>query len=222
MTTTHPYAHHLRYKLTPADYATLRSRLAASGARGQTTNIHTLRFASYRGALPDERSQDIPADLHFSLHYYDNDPSYLRLVRQSGGESAYTIIAEAECRALLSGETGWLLDRYNPVLQDFYDCLTEQLLLPQVLLSYQREIYRLNGLDLWIALDTDIRTSLEHMHFLDPELLEQDAAGQDGQFLLEVSYSDELPDELLCLFEEAAPRRKLLSGAPLTRVCLPA
>lgn len=222
MTTTHPYAHHLRYKLTQADYTALRSRLAAGGARGQTTGIHTLRFASYRGALTGNRSQDIPADLRFSLHYYDNDPSYLRLVRQSGWESAYTIIAEAECRALLSGETGWLLDRYNPVLQDFYECLTDQLLLPQVLLSYQREIYRLDGLDLWIALDTDIRTSLEHMHFLDPELLEQDSTGQDGQFLLEVSYSDELPDELLCLFEETAPRRKLVSGAPLTRVCLPA
>ena len=220
MTTTHPYAHHLRYKLTPADYAALRSRLAAGGAQGQTTGIHTLRFASYRGALPDGR--DRPADLHFSLHYYDNDPSYLRLVRQCGGESEYTIIAEAECRALLSGETGWLLDRRNPVLQDFHECLTDQLLLPQVLLSYQRETYRLDGLDLWIALDTDIRTSLEHMHFLDPELLEQDSVVQDGQCLLEVSYGDELPDELLCLFEEAAPRRKLLSGAPLARVCLPA
>lgn len=220
MTTTHPYAHHLRYKLTSADYTALRARLAADGARGQTTGIHTLRFANYRAALPDARSEDIPADLRFSLHYYDNDPSYLRLVRQYGGESTFTIIAEAECRALLAGETDWLLDRSNPVLQDFYECLTDQLLLPQVLLSYQREIYRLDGLDLWIALDTDIRTSLEHMHFLDPELLEQDSAGQRDQFLLEVSYSDEIPDELLCLFEETAPRRKLLS--PMARVCLPA
>jgi len=143
-------------------------------------------------------------------------------VRQCGRESESTIIAEAECRALLSGETGWLLERYNPVLQDFHEYLTNQLLLPRVLLSYQRETYRLDELDLWIALDTDIRTSLEHMHFLDPELLEQDSSGQDGQFLLEVSYDDELPDEFLCLFEETAPRRKLLSGAPLVRVCLPA
>lgn len=222
MTTTHPYAHHLRYKLTPADYTALRARLTAGGIQGQTTGIHTLRFASYRGALSGGRSQDIPADLHFSLHYYDNDPSYLRLVRQCGGESTYTIIAEAECRALLSGETGWLLERYNPVLQDFYECLTDQLLLPRVLLSYQREMFRLEGPDLWIALDTDIRTSLEHMHFLDPELLKQDSSSQEGQVLLEVNYSDELPDELLCLFEETAPRRKLLSGAAMSRICLPA
>lgn len=222
MTTTHPYAHHLRYQLTAADYTALRSRLIADNAHCRTTGIHTLRFASYRGALSDARSQDIPADLHFSLHYYDNDPSYLRLVRQSGGESTYTIIAEAECRALLAGETDWLLERYNPVLQDFYEGLTDQLLLPQVMLSYQREVYHLDGLDLWVALDTDIRSSLEHMHFLDPELLERDSACQEKQFLLEVSYSNEIPDELLCLFEETAPRRKLLSSALRAPARLPA
>lgn len=220
MTTTHPYAHHLRYKLTPADYAALRTRLAADAVCLRTTGIHTLRFASYRGTLADAGSQDIPADLHYSLHYYDNDPAYLRLVRQCGWESAYTVIAEAECRALLAGETDWLLERYNPILQDFHDCLTEQLLLPQVMLSYQREIFHMNNLNMWVALDTDIRTSLEHMHFLDPELLERDSEEQEGQFLLEVSYSDDVPDDVLCMLEEAAPRRKLLAAAE--PACLPA
>ena len=213
MTTTHPYANHRRYKLTSADYASLHSRLNLSVPGSRTRDIHTLRFASYRNALPSPHSQEIPNDLRFSLHYFDNDPSYLRLVRQCGGESTYTRIAEAECRALLSGETDWLLDRRNPVLQDFYDCLTDQLLLPQVLLSYQREIYRLDGPDLWVALDTDIRSSLDHMNFLDPELLERDTAGQEEQFLLEISYSSDIPDDILCLLEETAPRRKLLSPA---------
>ncbi len=141
-------------------------------------------------------------------------------MRQCGWESAYTVIAEAECRALLAGETDWLLERYNPILQDFHDCLTEQLLLPQVMLSYQREIFHMNNLNMWVALDTDIRTSLEHMHFLDPELLERDSEEQEGQFLLEVSYSDDVPDDVLCMLEEAAPRRKLLAAAE--PACLPA
>ena len=47
---------------------------------------------------------------------------------------------------------------------------------------------------------------------LDPELLERDSEEQEGQFLLEVSYSDRIPDDVLCLLEETAPRRRLLSS----------
>ena len=216
MTATRPYAHHLRYKLNAPDYTTLRSRLTASIPSPRVTGIRSLRFASYRNAFPLSENQDAPADRHFSLHYYDNDPTYLRLVRQCGGESTYAIIAEAECRALLSGETDWLLNRTNPVLQDFHNCLTDQLLLPQVMLSYQREIYHVESLDMWIALDTDIHSSLDHMHFLDPERLDRDADGQEGQILLEVSYSDDIPDDVLCMLEESAPRRELLPSNYLT------
>lgn len=214
MTTTIPYAHQARYKITATDYAALRARLAAAIPSGRTVGIHTLRFASYRSSFASQYTQEVPEDLHFSLHYYDDDPAYLRLVRQRGGEHTYTIIAEAECRALLSGETDWLLARSNPVLQDFYDSLTGQMLLPQVMLSYRREIYRLAGLDLWVALDTDIRSSLEHMNFLDPELLERNTTSQEGQYLMEISYSDSVPDDVLCMLEETAPRRRLLAASP--------
>ena len=221
MTTTHPHAHHLRYMLTAEDYAALRDWLMSVAPNCRTTGIHTLRFASYRNALPSPEGQNW-AEQYFSLHYYDNDPSYLRLVRQRGGEHTYTIIAEAECRALLAGETDWLLERRNPVLQDFHSCLTNRMLLPQVLLSYQREIHRMDTPDLWFALDTNIRSSLEHMHFLDPDLLERDSFEHEGQFLLEVSYSDDIPDDMLCTFEERAPRRKLLPSLPATPAYLPA
>lgn len=191
--TTFPYTHQRRYKITPADYAVLRARLAESAPVSRALDIRTLRFASYRKRLsgPFARNiqeiQEISEDLYFSLHYFDNDPSYLRLVRLRGEEHTYATIAEAECRALLSGETEWLMSRSNPVLRDFYDSLTGQMLLPQVMLSYRREIYQPEGADVWVALDSNIRSSLEYMNFLDPERLERDAAGQEGEYLLEIS-----------------------------------
>ena len=122
------------------------------------------------------------------------------------------MVTEAECRALLAGETGWLLDRRNPVLRDFHAALTQQMLLPRVLLTYHREAYALDGMDLWVALDSDIRATLQHMDFLDPDLLARDTADQTGRMLLSISYSRAIPDELLCLLEETAPRRRLLPG----------
>ena len=151
----------------------------------------------------------------FALHYYNNDPTYLLLERYLEEEQDSAMVTEAECRALLSGETSWLLDRRDPVLRDFYTALTDQMLLPQVLLTYHREAYTLDGMNLWVALDSDIRTTLQHMDFLDPDLLARDTADQTGRMLLEISYSNTIPDSILCMLEETAPRRKPLPGTHL-------
>ena len=36
--------------------------------------------------------------------------------------------------------------------------------------------------------------------------------GQEGRILMEVSYSDRIPEDVLCLLEETAPRRRLLES----------
>ena len=147
MTTSRPYQNQMKYQLTASDYRALRSRLNSTVAEGgDAGRIHTLRFASYRGLLASGQDQELSSIPQFSLSYYNNDPTYLFLERQL--ESAYdcAMVTEAECRALLSGQTDWLLARHKPVLRDFYGALTEQMLLPHVLLSYHRETYSLNDL----------------------------------------------------------------------------
>ena len=183
MTTTHPYPHRMQYQITQADYSALRTRLSAAVPEDSAGDIHTLLFTSYRNRVSAGPAGGLPAahetEARFSLHYFDNDPSYLLLERR--------------------------------LEHDFHSSLTERMLLPQVLLTYHREIYTLDGLDLWVALDSDIRASLQHMDFLDPELLARDTAGQEGRLLMEISYSSVIPDHVLCLLEETAPRRKLLA-----------
>lgn len=216
MTTSRPYQNQMKYQLTASDYRALRSRLNGTAAEGgDAGRIHTLRFASYRPRLASGQDQTPPATPQFALSYYNSDPTYLFLERQM--ECAYdcAMVTEAECRALLAGQTDWLLARHNPVLRDFYGAITEQMLLPHVLLSYHRETYSLDDLELWVALDTDLRTTLQHMDFLDPDLLARDTAGQEGMRLLQISYSTTIPDHILCVLEEAAPHRKLLSGNAL-------
>lgn len=209
MLATQLYEHHAQYLITPTDYSALRSRLIAAAPDGTgSACVSTLLFNSYRPALTSLEGQDQPV---FALHYYDNDPTYLLLEKRLEDTRTTAMVTEAECRALLAGETGWLLERHNPLLREFHSGLTGQLLLPQVLLTYQREFYALDGLDLWVALDTGVRSTLQHMDFLDPELLARDTAGQDGQLRMEVSYSHTIPDYVLALLVETAPRRKPLA-----------
>ena len=117
MTTSRPYQNQMKYQLTASDYRALRSRLNSTVAEGgDAGRIHTLRFASYRGLLASGQDQELSSTPQFSLSYYNNDPTYLFLERQL--ESAYdcAMVTEAECRALLSGQTDWLLARHKPVL----------------------------------------------------------------------------------------------------------
>ena len=204
MTAAKPYQHQLYYQITPADYSALRTRLsAAAPGTGGAACVHMLRFTSYRQNLYGSTPR-------FTMSYYNNDPTYVILERRMGEERTSAMVAEAECRALLSGETDWLLNRPNPVLRDFYDGLTQRMLLPRVLLTFQREVYTLDDPDMWVALDTNVRSSLNHMDFLDPELLARDTADQEGEMRLSISYSDTIPDNVISLFVETAPKRKPL------------
>ena len=218
MATMHPYHHTLKYAITKTDYESLRNHLVSAVTQDTSASeswIHTLFFASYRSRVLPAHGQPSGSPFTFALHYYNNDPTYLLLERYHEEEQDSAMVTEAECRALLAGETDWLLARHNPILRDFHTALTEQMLLPQVLLTYHREAYTLDGLDMWVALDSDIRTTLQHMDFLDPDLLARDTADQSGRMLLEISYSQTIPDNILCLLEETAPRRRPLPGTRL-------
>lgn len=204
----------MHYQITTEDYTALRAFLSARSEAERAGNVHTMYFVSYLDWMEDSRNLAVPgqAGAQFALHYYDNDPTYLRLERRLDGERTSAMVTEAECRALLAGETDWLLNRHDPLFQDFYDGLTERMLLPQMMLTFHREVYTADGLDLWVALDTNIRASLQHMDFLDPQQLERDMMDQEGRILMEVSYSHQIPDNVLCLLEEKAPRRRLLGS----------
>lgn len=216
MTKKQIHPRQVHYQLTQEDYYALRACLSARAEKEKAGSVHTMFFASYRDYITSQSGRTAPASertsSRFSLSYYDNDPSYLSLERRVEGQRSTAMVAEAECRALLAGETDWLLNRHDPLFMDFYDGLTKQMLLPRMMMTFQRETYTAGGLGLRVALDTGIRSSLEHMDFLDPTQLVQDTADQEGCFLMEVNYSDRIPDDVLCLLAETAPRRKLLTG----------
>lgn len=204
---------HLYYRLTQSDHDALRSRLSASSA--SAVRVHRMFFTSYRDRAAAQTVEELLSpvgdETRFSLQYLDDDPSRLTLERRRNGRRASAAVDESECRALLRGETDWLRGRRDTVLLDFYEGLTRRMLLPRMLVSCRREVYVPDSPALWVALHTDLRSSMEYMDFLDPRRLARHTAEQEGSILMSIGYSDVIPDNMLCLLEEAAPGRKLLS-----------
>ena len=103
MTMNQPRLRKLRYQITPEDYAALRACLSARAEERETRSVHTMFFTSYRDHVPAGSMGEILApereEARFSLHYYDNDPTYLILERRQDGQRTSAMVAEAECAA---------------------------------------------------------------------------------------------------------------------------
>ena len=207
MTHATPCTGERTYTVTRSDCAALRSRLQELQAEYTAPrHIHMLCFAGYLGRTLPGGGED-HVDERFALHYYQNDPSYVFLQRDGTPDTA--ILTEEECRALLSGETDWLLARHNPLLRRFHQELTEGMLLPQVLFSYDQEIYSFPQRGIRFTLDTALQTAMQHMDFLDPSRLEEELTDHENSIFLRVTGN--LPDDIHCLIREAAPRRRHLA-----------
>lgn len=79
MTKKHIHPRQLHYQITPEDYTALRACLSARAGEEKAGSGHSMFFASYRDYIPVQSRQELAvperADPHFSLHYYDNDPT---------------------------------------------------------------------------------------------------------------------------------------------------
>ena len=198
------------YTLTESDCAAMRQRLQAMQVpHTDDGQIHALCFAGYANGIP---SADGPrTDEYYTLQYLHCDPSYL-LLRLVGSEAEETMVTEEECRALLAGETDWLLQRHNPLLRRFHEELTEYMLLPRILLSCTRERFTLPESGMVFTFHHDLRSTMEHMDFLDPQRLEPELEPEDTGICLHITAPDGIPDEILCLIRETAPRRRRFGG----------
>ena len=196
------------YRLHRSDCAALLEQLEALQPEHQDIcDIHALCFASYMDGAPVIDREGPCSAAYYSLQYLHQDPTYLFL-HHAGSDTQPAMVTEEECRALLSGETDWLLARHNPLLRSFHDDLTENMFLPRTLLNCTRRTMTLPGGCVRFALHTDYRTAMPDMDFLDPQQLLPKLTPFESGIFLRITADGEIPDEILCMIREAAPRRR--------------
>ncbi|MDO4732481.1 MAG: polyphosphate polymerase domain-containing protein [Bacillota bacterium] len=132
----------------------------------------------------------------FRLRYYGEDFSFFRLEKKfkikglCGKRSAR--LCREEVEQLLSGNEAFLMQREEPLLQEFYSKIRGQLLRPKTIVCYNREAFLYKPGNVRVTLDRRIRSGLYSLDFLNPRLPLLKVAEEIS--ILEVKYDSFLPE----------------------------
>lgn len=215
------YRHELKYSITYAQYLLLRSRLIPVMRRDGNVDekgqylIRSIYFDNYRDRALREKINGAAVREKFRIRYYNNDLSFLNLEKKRKvGDLCMKLdarIGEAECRRLLAGDTGWMLNHPAELVRELYIKMKSEQLRPRVLVSYLRESYVCRAGNVRITFDSDIRSTLFHREFLEAVPVDVDISDEPGRMILEVKYDEFLPEIIADLIRLGDCRRQAFS-----------
>ncbi len=215
------YRHELKYQINYVDYIAQRQRLKAvmksdehADAEGKYL-IRSIYFDNFNDKALREKINGIQKREKWRIRYYNDDLSYITLEKKCKHNSLClkldALLTEAECRALLSGKTDWMLAHTSQLVREFYCKLKTQQLKPRVLVSYEREPYIYIPGNVRVTFDRNIRTSLYHQSFLEATVRDINATDTPGIIIMEVKYDDYLPEIISSLLQTEGIRQQAFS-----------
>lgn len=221
MVTTGRYRNELKYSIDYSDYLALRQRLrpimkpdAHVRADGRYT-IRSIYFDNFSDKALREKLNGVAKREKFRIRYYNDDLSYITLEKKMKYNDLClkqdALMTESACRMLLEGQLDWMLSDPSPLIQELYVKMKGSQLRPRVLVSYTREPYIYAPGNVRVTFDSNIRTTLWHNRFLEPQVRDICATDTPGQLILEVKYDDFLPDIILDLIQSDRVRQQAFS-----------
>ncbi len=195
--------HEVKFRLSPLSAAVLRSRLPAVMAYDAFNvdtcgkyRINSLYFDTPGDLAMEEKVSGISKREKFRLRYYNTDSRVVHLEKKLKVDGLcdklMACMSHDECQRLLDGDIEWMLDSGQPLIRELYGRMRTQNLQPRVLVNYQREAFVYPAGNVRITLDSDIRTGLRSVDFLNSYIPLTDTQPQ-GFALLEVKFDAYLP-----------------------------
>ncbi len=195
------YRHEWKHEINYSDLLVIRQRLRAVAsadphAEGGGYHIRSLYFDSPGDKALREKIDGVNRREKFRIRYYNGDTSVINLEKKSrlnGLGTKYSArLTRNETAQIISGDTGWMTKRGDPLIRELYCKMNYQLLRPKTIVDYEREPYIYAPGNVRVTFDYNIRTGLSGIDFLNSECITI-AAGEDLPIILEVKWDDYLP-----------------------------
>ena len=197
------YRQELKYLISGAERELLIRRLKAVmqsdpyALPDGTYHVRTLYFDDVYDTSMGDTLSGVPVREKYRLRMYNLDPGFLRLEqkrkRYDGDQKLSAKLSEAECRALLREDYGFLADRAEPFLRQCYAQAAVGGLRPRTVVQYVRTAFFLPGADVRVTVDSDIRVS-RHPDAFFSRALAGTPVSEHGECVLEVKFNHFLPD----------------------------
>lgn len=194
------YRHESKHRITYAEHLALRQRLTAICRHDEHAQqdghytVCSLYFDNADDKALREKIDGVNDREKFRLRYYNGDTRFIRLEKKSKHnqlcQKSSSPIGAEQVRRLLSGDTSVLRDAADPLCTELYAKMLTQRLEPKTIVDYRREAYVYPVEDVRITFDSDIRTGVSSLDFLNPDR-PTIPAGND--IVLEIKYRAFLP-----------------------------
>ena len=194
------YRHEAKVAISAMDAMVIRSRLSAiaspdPNAKAGSYLIRSLYFDTPKDRALREKLDSVNKREKFRIRMYDNDPSFIQLEKKSKlnglGTKCKDRLEVREVQRLLEGDVGWMLDSGRPLVQELYAKWQGQVLRPKTVVQYRREPFVYAPGNVRVTLDSELRTGVRSLDFLNPDCLLVPAL--DAPTLMEVKWDDFLP-----------------------------
>lgn len=215
------YRRELKYEISFADYLAIRQRLrpvmkpdehALEDGRYVVRSVY---FDNIEDKALREKISGVAKREKFRIRYYNDDLSFISLEKKLKYNNLCMKkdagLTEVECRALLGGDTGWMMAHPSGLVRELYCKMNSQLLRPRVLVSYVREPYVYAVGNVRVTFDSQIRSTLFHRRFLEESVADIRVEDDPGSVIMEVKFDAFLPDIIQSLLQTEEIRQRAYS-----------
>lgn len=201
--------HELKYPLGRGEYEALRRRCELVmardphvGADGSYT-IESLYFDDLADSALMANYAGVSFREKFRIRRYGgrNETLHLEKKLKSGGLGTKfsAPMTEAELKALLSGDTSWMLKREDSLIHELYVRMKTEQLRPKTIVAYRREPFVYGPGNVRVTFDYDIRSGICSTDLLGEAVL---VPAMQNFVLMEVKWDSFLPDIIADIIQE--------------------
>ncbi|MBP1560028.1 MAG: polyphosphate polymerase domain-containing protein [Oscillospiraceae bacterium] len=202
------YRHELKHIINTADFLALTSKLGFIAEPDEHMKngayfVRSLYFDNYSDKVMRDKIDGLSVREKFRIRFYDMDDSFIRLEKKSKlhglcmKQSA--VLNREQTERIIGGDTDFLAEEKDPLLNEFYAKLTSLCLRPKSIVDYTRQAYVYPYGNVRITFDYGIRSVNSAEDFFTRESADVPVT---NTVIMEVKYDDFLPQiiaDITCL-----------------------
>lgn len=193
--------HEYKIFLNYSDYLTVRSRLRAVIPHDNHVDetgeykIRSLYFDNAYNKALWEKICGVSLREKFRIRCYNDNYDYIKLEKKSKiygmCNKVSDTVTKEEVRRIIDGDIEWMLHSDRQLVSELYVKMKTEQLRPKTIVDYDREPFVYTAGNVRITLDRNIRTGVNSIDMLDPNVPTVLAEGKT--IILEVKYDNYKP-----------------------------